>query len=227
MAGGRCKRQAHRDGTQPAKKWKGCSGVTMPVLENTSLKCTHHPGAKQFAARMGLIPGLSFDLTTVDPGDGQPWVFNNPAKAVKAEQMVRDKRFLLLIRSPMCTMLSVLQKMNWAKIGEKAMTEMLDYETRHLEWCAKLYNIQRDNGLYFLHEHPVGASSWQNELIKELGSKEGVYKVHGDMRCFGMTQEDAEGIGAIKKRTGFLTNSQEIAKVLQETVKASIGTSLY
>ena len=33
---------------------------------------------------MGAIPGMSFDMTTVDPDDGQPWDFNNQEKALKA-----------------------------------------------------------------------------------------------------------------------------------------------
>ena len=70
-------------------------------------------------------------------------------------------------------------------------------------------------GLYFLHEHPHNAKSWGNALMQELLRKEGVYRVRGDMCTWGMKQCDQEGEGLIKKPTGFLTNSREIAKILE------------
>ena len=38
---------------------------------------------------------------------------------------------------------------------------------RHLEICCHLYKMQVNQGLYFLHEHPQGASSWNNPKVKE------------------------------------------------------------
>lgn len=66
------------------------------------------PRVTRILDRMGLIPGMALDLTTVDPEDGEPWDFNVPEKAVKAEAMVRSKRALLIIGSPMCTAFSSL-----------------------------------------------------------------------------------------------------------------------
>ena len=47
------------------------------------------------AELMGIIPGMSLDLTENDI-DGQPWDFNNPEKRERAEELVRNKKALLL-----------------------------------------------------------------------------------------------------------------------------------
>ena len=47
------------------------------------------PRVTSMAARLGMIPGMSFDLTTVDPDDGKPWDFNDPGKRNKAKRYLR------------------------------------------------------------------------------------------------------------------------------------------
>ena len=97
---------------------------------------------------------MSFDLTTVDPDDGQPWDFNTPKKAMKAEEIIKTRRALLLIGFPMCSAVSQLQSLNFSKMTREDVDKVVEHGTRHLEWCVRLYNIQRNMGLYFLHEHP-------------------------------------------------------------------------
>ncbi len=46
---------------------------------------------------MGLLPGWSLDLTTVDPDDGRPWDFSIQEKRDKAEQMIKDRKGILVI----------------------------------------------------------------------------------------------------------------------------------
>ena len=91
---------------------------------------------------MGLLPGWSLDLTTVDPDDGMPWDFSRQDKRDKAEQMVSDKKGLLLIDSPMCSAFSQLQTLNRARIGEAKYMEKIREATTHLRFCAKLYQMQ-------------------------------------------------------------------------------------
>ena len=71
------------------------------------------------AERMGLIPGLSLDLTTNDPEDNMPWDFNDEGKRKKAEAMVKAKSSVLLIVSPMCAAFSRLQRLNFPKMDPK------------------------------------------------------------------------------------------------------------
>ena len=73
------------------------------------------------------------------------------------------------------------------------------------------------NKLYFLHEHPWTARSWTEPEMKKLLSTPGVFKVKGDMCEFEMTQEDGQGVGRIRKSTGFATNAPQLARRLAKT----------
>ena len=130
-------------------------------------------------------------------------------------ELVKSKRFLLLIGSPMCTAFSRLQQLNYPKVPPEEVQERIKYGKRHLDFCIELYTIQMNNGIYFLHEHPWTATSWNYKPMQNLMQKNGVIKVRGDMCMFDMVQEDGEGVGQIKKPTGFVTNAPEIAKQLQ------------
>ena len=88
----------------------------------------------------------------------------------------------------------------------------LEYGIRHMEFAAELYEIQMNNNLYFLHEHPASATSWQLPCIKRLIERDDVYQGTIDMCQYGMVSKDGE---PIKKPTSFITNSWEIAKRLR------------
>lgn len=135
---------------------------------------------------MGIAPGMSLDLTEKDVA-GLPWNFNNPAKRAKAEQLVMSKKALLIIGSPMC--------LNFCKMSPEDIEQIWRYRQTHLEFRAKLYKIQHTNCVYFLHEHPYGAKSWQEKCIVELLEMEGVTKVKSHMCAFGMRDSDGQGRG--------------------------------
>ena len=107
---------------------------------------------------LSLIPGLLLDFS--GHADGVAWDFNDPNLAERAERLVREKRGILMITSPACAIESIARKLEEAGVhGEEA----LEYKRRHVDWCAHLCRLQRDQGLYFVHEHVAGASSWRNE----------------------------------------------------------------
>jgi len=82
-----------------------------------------------------LLPGWSLDLTAADPDDGEPWDFTRQDKRDKAERLVKEKSALLLIGSPMCSALSMKQK-----VAKKC--DDMD----HSRFLIKLYKMQIDNG---------------------------------------------------------------------------------
>ena len=43
----------------------------------------------------------------------------------------------------------------------------------HLELAIELYGMQMDAGRLFLHEHPVGATSWQVEAMQKFMARDG------------------------------------------------------
>ena len=176
------------------------------------------------ASRLGIMPGLSLDLSGNDPDDGRPWDFNDKRKRDKAMDMVLGKRALLLVGSPMCKAFSRLQNWNFKRMDPEKRNRIIEEGRRHLRFCMMLYKIQIENGMYFLHEHPYSATSWKEPVVQEVMGIPGVKVVKGDMCAFGMWQEDEQGQALIMKPTGFMTNARMIAEELNETCQIT-GTS--
>ena len=139
------------------------------------------------ADKMGLIPGLAMDLTTCDEF-GNPWDFNVEAMRAKAKNIIKSRAALLLIVSPMCSAFSRLQAFNAERLGPQKMKEMLDYGIKHLTFALDLCEIQRRNGLYFLLEHPSGASSWHTSPMQRMLKRDGVKTYDGDLCCYNLKQ---------------------------------------
>ena len=159
------------------------------------------------------------DLTVVDPDDGQPWDFNVKAKRDKAERIIADGRAMLLIGSPMCSAFSQLQTLNKWSTPEVVRNMRLQEARRHIEFCCKLYRMQLEQGLYFLHEHPKRALSWEEPSVKALLRDHRVMRVDGDMCMFGMSQEVEGERVSVMKPTTFMTNAPGIARRLSRKCK--------
>eukprot|EP00969_Alexandrium_andersonii_P367817 15471510-Alexandrium_andersonii.AAC.1 len=54
----------------------------------------------------------------------------------------------------------------------------------HLEFVVKLCISQLDRGAHFLHEHPMGAASWDEQRILDLMARPGVESGIGHMCRF-------------------------------------------
>ena len=93
----------------------------------------------------------------------------------------------------------------------------------HLEFACKMYNIQHQGGRLFLHEHPLQASSWDEEYMQKLSALPGVGYVDMDQCQFG--QVDAEG-NPVKKPTRWISNSQCILQALSYRCTGSGGWCL-
>ena len=104
--------------------------------------------------------------------------------------------------------------MNYQAMKPEKVAAMRKEAMTHLNFCMAPYQIQIDNGMYFLHEHPAGAKSWQHEEVKRLLEMPGIKRIVSHMCAFGMMQEDEHGKALIKKPTAFMSNSSEILKRL-------------
>ena len=85
------------------------------------------------------------------------------------EALERDKP-TLVIGSPPCTLFSRLQELNKFMYKDDRMwmfkfQERMEQAKRYVEFCAKVYKFQIDNGRYFVHEHPYFATSWGLDCI--------------------------------------------------------------
>ena len=166
-----------------------------------------------------LIPGFAFDITT-DDETGQPWDFDKPEQRQKARERIRREKPMLLIGSPMCTAFSSWQELNKHKRDPKLIQQEWTKAMVHLRFACELYKMQDDGGRYFLHEHPVGASSWKEICIREVLEREGVSRVNGDQCLYG--QESKEG-SPVKKPTGWMSNSEETLKMLSKRCSGKGG----
>ena len=97
------------------------------------------PRIDAMARLWGLLPGMSMDLTSVDPDDGMPWDFTRECKRNKAEKLISEGKHMLLIGSPMCSAFSQLQSLNRARMGEERYQNMIKDARVHLDFCSKLY----------------------------------------------------------------------------------------
>ena len=99
-------------------------------------------------------------------------------------------------------------------MGEEKFQKMIKEATVHIDWCVELYRMQAEQGGYFLHEHPSGATSWKLRSIKDLMFEKNVEVVEADMCMFGMTTNVKGKEMAAKKPTKFMSNSPEIVREL-------------
>ena len=73
----------------------------------------------------------------------------------------------LVIGSPMCKMFSSLQNMNsnrWTPEWEEEYKKAEE----HVRFIMEIYEIQRNQGGWFLHEHPATAKSWWMPEVKKM-----------------------------------------------------------
>ena len=90
----------------------------------------------------------------------------------------------------------------------------------HLRFVCGLYLQQIAKGLYFMHERPEHADSWDEDRIQEALCKPGVCRVGCDQCMYG--QETVEG-QPVKKPTGFMGNSSVQMKLLQTRRRGKHG----
>ena len=102
------------------------------------------------AKKFGLKPGDSMDLRT-------GFDFTIEAVRKRAKQRIRESRPKLLIGSPECKLFSALQNLSrWTVEKGKKLHEARTHEihVRVIRGASARWQV-------VLHEHPVGATSWQ------------------------------------------------------------------
>ena len=134
--------------------------------------------------------------------------------------MVMTQKPMLLIGSPMCTAFSAWQHINRTKRDATIVSKEHVRAMVHMRFCMELYRLQHEAGRYFVHEHPAFATSWGEDVVRQIRGMERVETVIGDQCQYGAV--DKEG-APIKKPTRFMTNSAEIAKALGKRCTGRLG----
>ncbi len=163
-----------------------------------------------------VAPGLALDLTVNDPWDNMPWDFSITAKRRRARQLFAEQKPYILIGSPECTQFCTFQALNLARSKDpEAMQRAKTAALVHLQFVAQLYEDQMAGGRYFLHEHPLRATSWSEDPINDLLRRPAVIRVHGDQCQYGAEVQSGPHKGQpLLKPTGFMTNAPAVARAL-------------
>ena len=172
-----------------------------------------------------VMPGYAFDLTTVDPDDNMPWDFSLEHKRKKARMLLREQKPYVVVGSPMCTAFCSWQALNESRSPKPAALARARAAAEvHMRFVAEVYQDQIDGNRYFIHEHPLRATSWKLACIEAIAAQPGVRRVHADQCQFGAEIKDGPHRGdPILKPTGFLTNSEMIAAALDRRCTGSSG----
>ena len=127
---------------------------------------------------------------------------------------------MLVVGSPMCKAFCSWQSLNEARSKDPEVYRRARAQAElHMDFVCELYREQALAGRYFLHEHPLGASSWKLECIQKVAEMAGVHLVHGDQCQYGASS----GGAPVKKPTRFMTNSTCLAEALSKTCQGRGG----
>ena len=163
-------------------------------------------------------------MTCLDPDDGLPWDFDDPAKRAKAEQKLDDEQPQVLIGSPMCTAFCTWQKLNHARMDPEIVRREMVRARVHLDFTMHLYRKQVAAGRLFLHEHPAHATSWQEPTVKAIMELPGVGRIDADQCQYGSEVQFGRYKGEpVKKPTGFMSNGPKILQALSKKCSGAHG----
>ena len=165
---------------------------------------------------MNLRGGWSLDLTTRDE-DGVSWDFGKEERRAKAKELVEKDKPQFIFISPMCSAFSQLQTLNYSKMSPDEVKEKLQEGLEHLKFAMEICEMQSRAGRYFAFEHPWGAKSWQVPAVQKIMNLKNSRVIKTHMCQFEMMAEDPGGTGLVKKPTGIMTNSAELARELERT----------
>lgn len=104
-----------------------------------------------------------------------------------------------------------MNDINHAKVSPEEVKARFQYARRHLEFSVKLCKMQLDAAKYLLHEQPEGASSWQEQCIKQVMQRRDVTRVVGDQFVYGLKSEENGREGPARKSIGSMTDPVCIA----------------
>ena len=160
------------------------------------------PRVCKIAEEVGMRGGYSLDVSWRDEVTGRSWNFLEEANQHRLWGLLKKSRPRLLVASPPCTTFSSLQNLR--------KTSMPDADRRQglalLEVAVKACRLQHRAGHYFMLEHPLTASSWREQCVRDLLKVDGVFTVVLDQCEYGLIRCDEYGEGRAKKGIRVITN---------------------
>ena len=121
------------------------------------------------------------------------WDLSKNSDVKELFDMIAFERPMIVTGSPLCTASSQFQNVSWCPEWEKWQA------TKLLHVAVDVYEEQIRAGRYFLHEHPLGASSWLDPRVTALQKRNGVFTVSSPMCCFQAKVETKDGSTDVNK----------------------------
>jgi hypothetical protein len=87
----------------------------------------------------------------------------------------------------------------------------------HLNFVCSLYEEQIRGGRFFIHEHPAGATSWEEPAVKRILKLPEVRVSRVDACQYGMTGISEGKEHPVKKPTRWMSNMKGVNEVLSRT----------
>ena len=214
----------NRTGMDWSSIWQALTGERFEDVEINAIKSIEptiqvdfvelfNPG--NFKAHKGtLVAGQTYDVKV------------NPALDLTRTTVQEQTRVsiakedpMILIGAPPCTVFSPMQNINQKHQQGPTWEQKYQEGCDMLQFASQCYWDQIERGMFFLHEHPATASSWNMECIAEIAAHPGVYTVVCDMCRWGMKvrdeiPDDPTQPYLIKKPTKWMTNCRQLADLL-------------
>lgn len=192
-----------------------CSLLKQVIKNGKVAEVFSPPRVAAQAQVAGLSAGFSIDLET-KRADGTSWDLSKDSHIRDLRQMIDEEEPAVIGGSPPCGPFSVLQNIvdTQANVCQEARAQRLREGRKHLRTCVQVYRKQMDSRRYFYHEHPDGASLWEEESMGSLRRDTRVFEVSGPMCRWGLKGKDEHREILVKKQTRWLTNSPVLAAAL-------------
>ena len=107
------------------------------------------------------------------------------------------------------------RNLNWRKVSREEQAQRRRNAREHLEFCVKLFQMQKRSGRYFLHEHWQFATPWREDIMTKLGAQAGVMFTSADQCAYGLATQGPHGTAPAQKPTRFVTNPTRILSELK------------
>lgn len=170
---------------------------------------------------LNILGKDALDLRTRKPS-GAPWNFCLQPDQDEAEALVRTNKPTWLIGSPPCTAFCQFMAINFQKMTDEHVAEVHREGRRHLHFVIRLYRLQVEEGRHVLHEHPQGATSWQDPQMIALLRHARVNVAVGHQCQYGLqTPTKNGGYAPAKKATMFASTSQHMLRRLSRKCDGS------
>ena len=186
-------------------------------------------GSAKFTAeapKWGVRPAFVTDLSEkkpFGPNKGKYWDLTSKEDIDELKEMQSYEKPTLLTGGPPCNTFSLLQGAS-AEEDESKMRAA----RKLLHVAVQSYRRQHEEGRWFLHEHPEGASSWCDPEIIALQQSPGVSTVCGPMCSWDMELDDGtQQTTRVYKRTKWLTNSRRLASLLDRWCSDQLGNGYH